>query len=124
MPAGVDAAAEQAFAGVEAESAALVDAVAQATEQTAELMAQAEGDAADILEFQFAMLGDDTFSERAGALVDEGRTAIAAWRSVLDEEIAGYRESEEEYFRARAADLTDIRDRVLRGHHAERLSWP
>ena len=36
-----------------------------------------------------------------------------AWRSALDAEIAGYRAAEDEYFRARAADIVDIRDRVL-----------
>ena len=35
-------------------------------------------------------------------------------RSALDAEIAGYETSDEEYFRARAADIRDIRDQVLR----------
>jgi len=42
-----------------------------------------------------------------------GITADHAWRLALDVEIAGYRAAEDEYFRARAADIVDIRDRVL-----------
>ena len=45
--------------------------------------------------------------------ISAGITADHAWRSALDAEIAGYRAAEDEYFRARAADLVDIRDRVL-----------
>ena len=40
--------------------------------------------------------------------------ADAAWRQALDAEIAGYEASDDDYFRARAADLRDIRDQVLR----------
>ncbi len=40
--------------------------------------------------------------------------ADAAWRRALDAEIAGYEASDQDYFRARAADLRDIRDQVLR----------
>jgi phosphotransferase system enzyme I (PtsI) len=98
----------------DADYAALVLAIDQASEATAEMMARAAGDAADILEFQLAMLGDDTFAEAARALIEAGTAADAAWTEVLDREIESYTESEEEYFRARAADLTDIRDRVLR----------
>jgi hypothetical protein len=98
----------------DAEYAHLVSAIEKATEATAEQMARAEGDAADILEFQVAMLGDDTFAESARALIEAGAAADTAWSEVLDREIESYAQSEEEYFRARTADLTDIRDRVLR----------
>jgi phosphotransferase system enzyme I (PtsI) len=40
---------------------------------------------------------------------------MAAWRAALDAEITGYDTSDSEYFRARAADLRDIRDRC-EGH--------
>jgi phosphotransferase system enzyme I (PtsI) len=98
----------------DAEYAHLVASIEQALEATAELMGKASGDAADILEFQVAMLGDDTFPEAARALIDRGCAADIAWAEVLDQEIDNYAQSEEEYFRARTADLTDIRDRVLR----------
>jgi len=97
----------------DAEFGHLIASIEAAVEQTAGLMANASGDAADILEFQLAMLGDDTFAETARPAIDAGTAADIAWSTVLDQEIASYAESEEEYFRARTADLEDIRDRVL-----------
>tara|TARA_R110002167_G_scaffold10242_17_gene47170 strand:- start:516 stop:2120 length:1605 start_codon:yes stop_codon:yes gene_type:complete len=97
----------------EADQQALLDALAQASARTAALIADAEGDAVDILEFQLAMLEDDTFSSSACDLIEAGLNADVAWREVLDAEIAGYESSEDEYFRARAVDLRDLRDRVL-----------
>lgn len=97
----------------DAEYAYLVRAIGLAMEDTAEMILQAEGDAADIIEFQLAMLGDDTFADSAKMLIDQGAAADMAWSNVLDAEIDNYAGSEDEYFRARAADLTDIRDRVL-----------
>jgi len=98
----------------DADYAHLVAAIEQATAATAALMEKASGDAADILEFQVAMLDDDTFAESARAMIETGTAADVAWAEVLDAEIENYSQSEEEYFRARTADLTDIRDRVLR----------
>jgi phosphotransferase system enzyme I (PtsI) len=46
-------------------------------------------------------------------LIIAGNAADQAWASAMDAEIAGYVSSDDEYFRARAADLRDIRDRVL-----------
>ena len=68
---------------------------------------------ADILEFQVAMLEDDALADAAYEVISAGIAADHAWRLALDVEIAGYRAAEDEYFRARAADIVDIRDRVL-----------
>lgn len=97
----------------QAEAEALAESVATASGQTAELVENAEGDAADILEFQLAMLEDDTFVEAANELIEAGLGADMAWRNVLDDEITGYDASDDEYFRARSADLRDVKDRVL-----------
>jgi phosphotransferase system enzyme I (PtsI) len=97
------------------EAAALKAAIEGAAVELAELIATVRGEAADILEFQIAMLGDDALAEGAYDAVAAGAAADDAWRAALDAEIAGYRAAEEEYFRARAADLIDIRDRVLAG---------
>jgi phosphoenolpyruvate-protein phosphotransferase (PTS system enzyme I) len=101
------------------EATALSDAIAQATAELMALVAQAaEGaaeDAAGILGFQVALLQDDALSEPAFAAIAGGTAADAAWREALDDEIASYRAGEDETFRARAADLADLRDRVL-GH--------
>ena len=106
--------AYQRHKSTDAEYAHLVASIEQAMATTAELMEKASGDAADILEFQVAMLGDDTFAETARGLIEKGMAADLAWSEVLDQEIENYAQSDEEYFRARTADLTDIRDRVLR----------
>jgi phosphotransferase system enzyme I (PtsI) len=97
------------------ESDALRDAVAHAIAEIGRLQDRAEGEAVEILEFQIAMLGDDALSEGAFAAIDTGMAADAAWTQCLDAQIADYQAADDEYFRARAADLADMRDRVL-GH--------
>jgi phosphotransferase system enzyme I (PtsI) len=68
---------------------------------------------AGILEFQQAMIEDETLSAPALATIASGTDAAAAWSAALATEIAGYETSDNAYFRARSADLVDIRDRVL-----------
>lgn len=97
-----------------AERAALRGAIDLALADLAVLVAQVSGDAADILGFQIAMLEDDTLSAPAFAAVETGTAAHEAWHAALDIQIADYTAAEEEYFRARAADLADLRDRVIR----------
>ena len=95
------------------EAAALQAAIEAATAEIVGLMKTVQGEVADILEFQVALLEDDALAEAAYNAIAGGVAADQAWRSALDAEIAGYRAAEDEYFRARAADLVDIRDRVL-----------
>jgi phosphoenolpyruvate-protein phosphotransferase (PTS system enzyme I) len=95
------------------EAATLKAAIEGATAEIVKLIGTLEGEVAAILEFQIAMLEDDALAEGAYDAISAGVTADHAWRSALDAEIAGYRSAEDEYFRARAADLVDIRDRVL-----------
>jgi phosphotransferase system enzyme I (PtsI) len=97
-----------------AEADALAAAIEVAIAVVADMAASATGEAADMLEFQLAMLSDDALSGPAFVAIGNGAPADAAWRGALDTEIAGYLSSDEDYFRARAADLTDIRDQVLR----------
>jgi phosphotransferase system enzyme I (PtsI) len=96
-----------------AEAAALRAAMSTAAAELAALAAGAADDAAGILGFQIALLEDDALSAPAFAAIANGAPADVAWRDALDEEIAGYRSAEDETFRARAADLCDLRDRVL-----------
>lgn len=95
------------------EANALERAIANATDDLGRLRTVNSGAAADILEFQVAMLADDALRQPAMLKIAAGEAADKAWRSTLDQEIAGYENSPDEYFRARASDLTDIRDRVL-----------
>lgn len=98
-------------AGSEAQR--LRGAIARAAEQLEAVSGTVAEDARDILEFQIAMLGDETLSEPALAAIADGEGAEASWAAALDAQIADYAGAEDEYFRARAADLEDLRDRVL-----------
>jgi len=70
--------------------------------------------AADILEFQLALLEDEDLIDPIFESVRAGEPADQAWTTALDREIAEYAASDDDTFRARAADLVDLRDRVVR----------
>lgn len=95
------------------EAQALRAAIAAALNDLADLLAHSGAEGGAILEFQVAMLEDDLLSAPAFGAIAAGAPAHDAWREALDAEAAGYDSADEEYFRARAADLRDIRDRVL-----------
>ena len=71
-------------------------------------------DAEAILAFQVALLEDENLAAPAFALITDGEVASKAWISAIDPEIASYDQADDPYFRARASDLRDLRDRVLR----------
>src|SRR5271166_4098366 len=96
-----------------AEAQALHRAIAAALSELSDLAADSEGDGAEILAFQIAMLEDNTLAEPAFAMIAAGASADQGWREALDEEIGGYETADDEHFKARASDLKDIRDRVL-----------
>src|SRR3984957_13335185 len=99
------------------EAMALKDALVQALAEIETLAGRANGDASDMLAFQAAMLSGDELARPAFEAVAAGESASAAWEAAMADEISGYRGAEDPYFSARAADLEDIRDRVL-GHLA------
>lgn len=78
------------------------------------LMAQTDPASADILEFQIEMLRDPVIAEMAAEQIGKGQNAAFAWVAALEEYIAGFEQSEDDDIRARAVDMIDIRDRVLR----------
>ncbi len=96
------------------ERSELNSAIAAAITAITALAAKNKGAAADILEFQIAMLQDDALKAQAFAVVEQGSSAADAWWNTLENEIAGYVSSADENFSAKAADLRDIRDRVMR----------
>jgi phosphotransferase system enzyme I (PtsI) len=96
------------------ERARLSAAVASAIEQITGLMAATDKQGAEILEFQAAMLSDDDLVAPALIEIATGALAEAAWLAALQSQIDEYRGAEDEYLRARAADMMDLRDRVLR----------
>jgi phosphotransferase system enzyme I (PtsI) len=100
--------------GPDREAKALREGIARSASELRALAASADQEAAPLLEFQQAMLEDDALSGSAFEAIEGGASAEAAWTDALDEQIAQYRAAEDAYFAARAADLQDIRDRVLR----------
>jgi phosphotransferase system enzyme I (PtsI) len=99
---------------IESERQALDQAVARSIAEITALTESSRGEAADMLAFQVAMLEDEALIGPALDGITMETAADVAWRDALDAEIAGYRSSEDDYFRARSVDLKDIRDRVLR----------
>jgi phosphotransferase system enzyme I (PtsI) len=114
------AAASRPAEDPEREAERLRAALAGAIGELEQVASQADEDARDILEFQIAMLGDDALSEAAFASIAEGGSAATAWQATLDTQVDDYANAEDEYFRARSADLADLRDRVLRILSGER----
>lgn len=109
------------------EALALRNAIDVASRQIADLAAIAGGEAAQILEFQVALLEDEDFLEAIFAAIGDGDAADVAWRSALDAQIADYDSAEDEYLKARSSDLADLRDRViniLRGGEGKALAIP
>ena len=101
------------------ETAELAKAIKTAIHSIRALQNGNEGEAADILEFQIAMLEDPKLRDQAIFDIARGASAPTAWWVALEHEITGYANSAEEVFSARAADLRDIRDRVLRALSGE-----
>jgi phosphotransferase system enzyme I (PtsI) len=75
------------------------------------------GEGSAMLDFQIAMLADESLWAPALTAIGEGIDASAAWTTALFGHIAEYESAADEYFRARASDLRDLRDRVI-GHLA------
>ena len=97
-----------------AERARLEAAIGQARQELGELCAASDGMGAEILEFQLALLEDETFLDESAAAIAMGVSAPMAWGDVLARHTLSYEDSEDEYFRARASDLRDVSARVLR----------
>lgn len=96
-----------------AERAALERAMAMAAGELGALAAADDAMAAEVLEFQTELLGDPSLIEEALVAIEGGTSATEAWQAALGAQIAAYAEGDDDYFRARAADLADLRDRVL-----------
>jgi phosphoenolpyruvate-protein phosphotransferase (PTS system enzyme I) len=96
-----------------AEKVRLETAIGQAKRELAALIAANDAMGADILEFQIELLDDVALAAAAFMAIANGAGAGTAWRATLDEQIAAYESADDDYFRARAGDLADLRDRVI-----------
>lgn len=100
----------------DAEAARLRQAVAAAAAEIADLVAsQDDAEAAAILEFQLALAEDEALTEPVLAAIADGGSALSAWTDALAAMAAEYRDADDEYFRARSADIDDLGGRVA-GH--------
>lgn len=96
------------------EAEAFRSAVFLAGKELEDLSAGLDRLAAEILEFQQVLLEDEDLLAPVFSRIDSGESADGAWAAVLSGEIAEYQAADDEYMAARAADLGDLRDRVLR----------
>ena len=78
-----------------------------------DLAARSARESAAVLEFQIEMLLDPEITEMAAGRINTGDGAALAWVTALDNYIAGFEQSDNEDVRARAADVIDIKSRVL-----------
>ena len=99
----------------EEEAKRLADALGAAIAELTSLMDRAaDSDSGMLLAFQIEMLGDPVVTEPAFVAIAAGKGAEPAWRAAMELQIGEYQEADDLYFRARASDLRDMRDRVLR----------
>lgn len=106
------------------ERSALDAAIAKAMADLEALAAVASGDGADILAFQIEMLADPALVDDVHPLIEDGQDAASAWETGLEGQIAVYEGADDDYFRARASDLHDLRDRVSRALQGAELVIP
>ncbi len=104
-----------------AEEQAGMDVGLRAAQEALALLMESMSDAeaAGILAFQLALLEDDEITRPLAASIADGTAADTAWSAVMDRLIADYETAEDAYFRARAADLADLRERVLDALHGD-----
>lgn len=106
--------AEAAAPATTGSALGLDDAVDRARAELEGLIADAEASAADILTFQLALLEDEELLAPARAALRDGHEAPAALVAAFAPLVADYRSSDDPTFAARAADLEDLRDRLVR----------
>ena len=97
----------------ERERRALQEAIEAARARLIGLAEKGDAMAGDILALQIALLEDPELTAPAIKAIEGGTSAAGAWCEALDAQIEIYRSDDSEYFRARAADLMDLRDRVV-----------
>lgn len=104
------------------ERAAMKAALARALADVRRLIAGSDTLAAEILEFQEALLEDDDLLAPVFGAIDAGRPAHDSWAEKLDEEMTAYRAGNDAYMAARAEDLRDLQQRVLRALTGEQTT--
>ncbi|MCA9999026.1 MAG: HPr family phosphocarrier protein, partial [Anaerolineales bacterium] len=120
----------QSFAGVEAEKATLAAALTTAQEQLAALrdqMATQAAEEAAIFDVHRDILDDPDLEELVHGLIENGQSAAQAWQSSVEARANIMAGLDDPLLAARAADLRDVGERVLRilaGDEATGASLP
>jgi phosphotransferase system enzyme I (PtsI) len=115
------------FADALQPASGIVGAIAATLRQLRALQAIADPLGREILDFQVELLEDDSLVTDMLLAARDGAENVEAIRAVLDEQIALFAASRSEQFAARAADLVDLRDRLmiaLQGLSAVGTSFP
>jgi phosphoenolpyruvate-protein phosphotransferase (PTS system enzyme I) len=97
---------------VEQERALFDKAIGEANQQLEQLSKKSDKLASDIIAFQLELLGDSDFLAMARDAISQKNSAQASWEHLLENEIIEYELSKDDYFKGRATDLRDLRDRV------------
>ncbi len=109
---------EESKGSVQEELQRLKQALLRAEREIEELHEEARGrlgekDAA-IFEAHKMFLSDPDLIERAEQLIRQGSSAVESWNNVVNEYVSQLEALEDPVFQARAVDLRDVGDRVLR----------
>ena len=104
----------------DAAATTLRDAIAATIADLRRLAERADLQSAAMLEFQVEMLMDPIILAPALDRIGHGAAASAAWAEALDDYIKGFTESDDDHIRARAGDMLDIRNQVLRALSGEK----
>jgi phosphoenolpyruvate-protein phosphotransferase (PTS system enzyme I) len=91
----------------------LAKAIALSIDGLESLGRQCGPESAAILDFQVEVLCDPEILEETAKQIDAGDSAVFAWVRTLDDYIDNLEEADDEHARARAADIVDIKNRVL-----------
>lgn len=91
------------------ETGALRAGLALAARDVETLSARAGAGAGECLEFQLALLEDETLVAPAFERIAEGGAADSIWRRVMDDLIREYAANPSEYVQTRGLDIADLR---------------
>ncbi|MEF2073330.1 phosphoenolpyruvate--protein phosphotransferase [Consotaella aegiceratis] len=104
---------EEEGAGIEAELAALQQALAATAETIRHTMASSTGQQAEIMAAHLSFVEDPDLRSGAERLIRDGKSAAFAWKTAVDQQIDALRQLGNKVLAERVADLEDIRHQVL-----------
>jgi phosphocarrier protein FPr len=86
----------------------------QLSELREKLLSQGADEEAAIFDVHLVILDDPSLTKPIDAAISNGESAAAAWFSILSQQADTVRNLDDPLLAARAADVQDVRDRVLR----------